>query len=416
MTLDHRSPLTNRAPWRQSPWLILGAAVVLQGVTAPGQTLGVSVFIDPIAADLDLSRSAVSAAYLVGTLTGALSMPAAGRLIDRKGVRFATLLFGGGFAVMLVAMSGVVGFVTLAIGFAGTRALGQGALTLTATTTVAVWFDKARGTANGIKTAAGGALMALVPIVSTSLIAAFGWRTSWVVLGAGVLVVVVVVGVLVVADPPSRYAATVPAPTGDEATTAHRAHQPDWEMAAVVRHPAFLMMTAATALSALISTGLMFHHVDLLAQRGLTPTEAAATFLPLTVSSAGSALLIGPLADRVPAKLLTGACLVLLAGAPVMVQTVHPGITAAAYGFVLGSSGASIRTLEATALPRWFGIVRIGQIRGVVMAAGVGCSAVGPLIVSLGADWFGSYSAVLNVLAAVALGLAVVALFVRPPR
>ncbi|MFP4513386.1 MAG: MFS transporter, partial [Acidimicrobiales bacterium] len=187
MILDHRSPLTNRAPWRQSPWLILGAAVVLQGVTAPGQTLGVSVFIDPIAADLDLSRSAVSAAYLVGTLTGALSMPAAGRLIDRKGVRFATLLFGGGFAVMLVTMSGVVGFVTLAIGFAGTRALGQGALTLTATTTVAVWFDKARGTANGIKTAAGGGLMALVPIVSASLIAAIGWRASWAVLGAGVL-------------------------------------------------------------------------------------------------------------------------------------------------------------------------------------------------------------------------------------
>lgn len=151
---------------------MLAGAIVLQGATAPGQTVGISVFVDHFAADLDLSRSAVSTAYLVGTLSGALTMPAAGRLIDRRGVRTATLLFGAGFGGVLIAMAGVAGFVTLAVGFAGTRILGQGALaTLTATTTVAVWFDDRRGLANGIKAAVGSGLMSLVPIGSAALIA-----------------------------------------------------------------------------------------------------------------------------------------------------------------------------------------------------------------------------------------------------
>jgi hypothetical protein len=37
--------------WRRSPWLVLAGAVVVQGATAPGQTVGVSVFVDHIAAD-----------------------------------------------------------------------------------------------------------------------------------------------------------------------------------------------------------------------------------------------------------------------------------------------------------------------------------------------------------------------------
>ena len=43
-------------------------------MTAPGQTLGVSVFLDHIVADLNLSRSTVSLLYTFGTLTGALSL------------------------------------------------------------------------------------------------------------------------------------------------------------------------------------------------------------------------------------------------------------------------------------------------------------------------------------------------------
>lgn len=398
---------------RRTPWIVLAAAIVIQGATAPGQTVGISVFVDHLATDLDLSRSAVSSAYLVGTLSGALTMPAAGRLIDRRGVRTAALLFGGGFGAVLIAMSGVVGFVTLALGFAGTRILGQGALTLTATTTVAVWFDRKRGLANGIKAAAGSGLMALVPIGSAVLITAVGWRMAWVVLGFAAWTIVLPLGLWIIRDP-REGEVDPPTPGESEASPAPIVAE-SWPVPDVLRHPAFWAMSGATALSALVSTALMFHHIDLLTGRGLTTTEAAATFLPLTVAGAVGALVTGRYADRVSPRLLTAAALVMLGASAAMVQVIGDTAMAAVYGAVLGIAGASIRTIEATALPRWFGISSIGQIRGVVMAAGVGASAVGPLIVSLGLDVFGSYTPILNVLCLVSLALAAGTLFVRPP-
>ena len=398
------------------PWYVLAGAIVLQGATAPGQTVGISVFVDHFAADLDLSRSAVSTAYLVGTLSGALTMPAAGRLIDRRGVRTATLLFGAGFGAVLIAMAGVTGFLTLALGFAGTRILGQGALTLTATTTVAVWFDERRGLANGIKAAAGSGLMSLVPIASAALILAVGWRISWVVLGLLAWAIVLPLGRWLIRDPRHDDRDTQPhTDTGDGGPTPVVEPARPWPVREVVRHPAFLAMTGAAALAALISTGLMFHHIDLLTGRGLTTTEAAAAFLPLTLAGAIAALAAGRVADQVSPRLLTAIALIVLGASPVLVQTIGSTATAAAYGAALGASGAAIRTIEATALPRWFGIATIGQIRGVVMAAGVAASAIGPLIVSLGLDLFDSYTPVLNALGLLSLMLAAATLFVAPP-
>ena len=88
-------------------WRMLAFATVTAALTGPGQTIGVSVFIDHIIRDLGLTRSEVSTAYLIGTLLGALTMPAVGRWIDRVGVRPAITLIGAGFAAALVAMSGV---------------------------------------------------------------------------------------------------------------------------------------------------------------------------------------------------------------------------------------------------------------------------------------------------------------------
>lgn len=99
-----------------------------------------------------------------------------------------------------------------------------------------------------------------------------------------------------------------------------------------------------------------------------------------------------------------------------IVHFISDPVNAAVYGTVLGVAGSSIRTIEATALPRWFGIASIGQIRGVVMAAGVAASTVGPLIVSVGLDVFGSYTPVLNGLCAVSFALALATTLVQPPR
>lgn len=73
---------------------VVTSASVALALTAPGQTAAISVFIDPLIHSLGLSRSVVSAAYLVGSLSGALVMPFLGRLIDRFGPRRLMIAIG----------------------------------------------------------------------------------------------------------------------------------------------------------------------------------------------------------------------------------------------------------------------------------------------------------------------------------
>jgi len=62
-------------------WVVLAAGTLGMLMTTPDQTVGVSVFLAPIIADLGLPRSLVSLLYRVGTLTGSLALP----WIDRFG-------------------------------------------------------------------------------------------------------------------------------------------------------------------------------------------------------------------------------------------------------------------------------------------------------------------------------------------
>ena len=392
---------------RRRAFVVLSAAVLTQMMTAPGQTVGISVFVDHLVTDLDLSRSGVSAAYLVGTGAGALSLPLAGRLIDRRGLRWATTAFAAAFGAVLVAMAGVAGFATLALGFAGTRMLGQGALTLTASTTIAVSFDRHRGTAMGIKTALGGGLMSLIPLVAAGLIAAVGWRTTFAILGVSVWLILLPLARWVVADPRPVEAISI-SPTALAVGDSQRPGSA-WQLSEVVRHPMFWVMTAAVSLSALVSTGLVFHQIGLLVERGLTPGQAAGNFVPQTIAAALASLWAGRLADRVSANVLVPGAMVLLAASPMLLQVARPGVLAVLYGVVLGAAGGSIRTIEASVLPRWFGVAHIGEIRGVILAAAVGASSVGPLLVSTLGAMLDGYGPVLNLLAGASITVALLA-------
>lgn len=96
--------------------------------TAPGQTAAISVFIDPIITELGLSRSLISAAYLVGTFAGALAMPMIDRVLDRYGIRRTLVVIGLTFFAALFGFAAVNSLVGLTVGFVAIRMAGQGAL------------------------------------------------------------------------------------------------------------------------------------------------------------------------------------------------------------------------------------------------------------------------------------------------
>ncbi|WP_300014165.1 MFS transporter [Pseudonocardia sp.] len=376
---------------------------VAYALTAPGQTAVVSVFVDPMVAELGIGRETVAAAYLIGTLAGAAGMPLVGRALDRFGARAVLLATAGLFGAVLIGMAAAAEVVGLTAGFVGIRFAGQGALTLTATTVVAYHVTHRLGAAVGIVSAAGTAGISLAPLLMERVVSTHGPSTGWFVQGVAVWAVLVPLALLGLPRRPPRAVRPEPGVASGAA------------LGTILRTPAFWVLTAGVGALSLIVTALTFHQIDVLGERGLTSVEAAATFLPQTVAGLAATLLVGVALDRISAKPVMLGSMVMVVVALLSAGYLHPGWGAIGYGLAVGVAGNAFRTVEAAVLPRWFGTAQIGAARGVVHAVAVGASALGPLLLALGRASSDSYRPVLFGLCALPAVLAVVIVVVREP-
>ncbi|MDH4168983.1 MAG: MFS transporter [Acidimicrobiia bacterium] len=404
----HQSPPTAFRGWR-----ILGWSTLILALTAPGQTIGVSSFIDHMIDDLGVSRSTLSGAYLVATLLGSAALPAIGRWVDRRGVRHATTVVGVAFAFAIALLGAAQNLLMLGMAFVGIRMLGQGSLSLIGDTSIALWFQARRGRAFAVAMTVSAGLMALSPLVFTALIEAVGWRPALVVTAVFIVLTVPSIGRFAMVDRPSAIGQVPDGIPG--VTTETFVPQPSLTVRAAVRTPAFASLMSIVALSAALITGLTFHNVSVMAEGGLTDTEAAAIFVPQMVGVVSASFVVGWLTDRVRAQVLVPFAGLSLAAAVAMATAVSPGVAAILYGLVSGIAGGSIRALGSALLPKWFGTDHIGAIRGISHTVAVAASATGPLLLSIGNDLSDSYRSVLLICAAVTAAIAVSTALVKDP-
>ncbi|WP_232433551.1 MFS transporter [Rhodococcus sp. AW25M09] len=400
-----------------SPWLIVAMASIASIMTAPGQTAAISVFTDPLIAELGISRTDLSLSYLIGTLAGAAAMPMVGRALDRYGVRAVMTVLGLIFGAVLVGLSFAADVFGLTAGFVGIRMVGQGALGLAATTAVAVHVTHRRGLALGITAAAGSAGISMAPVLLERLVAGHGVDAVWRYEGIAVWLIVVpvaLIGLRSAGRVRVVSAVTVESAAGD---------QPDvpverdvWTTRKALRTPMFWAIAAGLASSGMLSTAVNFHQVSLLGEQGLSATAAAANFIPQTVAGLVSTLAIGALADSMAPKLGVAISMALLCAALVSIPLVAPGFTAIVYGLILGCASGAVRAIEAAAYAHYFGTAHIGGIRGVATMIGVGSTAFGPLALSLGRDAVGGYVPVVLGLAVIPAVVGVVVAFVPAPK
>ena len=335
-------------------WRIAVLATITGAMTGPGQTIGVSVFVDPMIADLNLTRSQVSLAYLIGTLVGAAALLPVGRWIDRVGSRRAMTWIGLAFGFGLVAMSGVRGFVTLAIGFTLIRWLGQGSLGLVSVVSITHWFERRRGAVFGVSFTAVSALMALTPIFLGLAIEAYDWRTAWLIAAVAVWLVVIPIARFGIVDRPvdvGQYPDGDDAPTASSARARTAASRSRREALGEVR---FWLLNLAVAVTAMLVTALNFHQISILGEEGFTATEAATMFLPQVFGAIVAGLVVGALADLVQARFLVATSMAILVCSLLLVGFIQPGWQVVLYAVMLGASAGAQRPLVATLLPRWY--------------------------------------------------------------
>jgi len=378
-------------------WNMVALCIVIRGFTAPGQTIGVSAFIDELIAAFDTTRSKVALTYLIGTIVGSTVLPLIGPWIDRVGIKRSLTTVSIAFACVTALTATVQNLVMLTVAFVGLRMLGQGAMSLIGTQGVMLWFDRKRGFALAVTGTGTVALLAFAPLAFGSLIDWVGWRWTWVLIGAAIAIVIVPIARFGIVDRPRD-----------------RDQVPDGETSEVIaEHPP---LTSIAVMAGAFNTALTFHNENLLGEQGLTDTQAAAIFIPALFGSAVAAMIIGTLTDHVGARGLMFFGGITLALSTFMSTLAAPGLMATLYGVMLGVSGGSINALAGALYPKWFGVDHIGAIRALATTAMVLGSAVGPLLYSLGNDQAGSYEPIVVITALLSAVVAVVALLVPPPR
>ena len=390
--------------WRDYWYLPVAAA--LGYATAVMYVYSMGPFIEPIQNEFNWSRAQISSGITIAAFFSAIFCIPVGILVDRVGPRRVGL-----FGVLM--MCGSVALLGTATGTKANWVLLWGVLAFsTLWVQATVWtsavnsrFVKSRGVALAITLSGASLGAAVFPVVATSLISNYGWRTAFMAL-SGVWIVLIFPFMLFCFRGARD---TAPLKRSSAADTAHVLS--GVSLAQGIRSSALYKLILAAGFFSFTAIGVVVHFVPILRDSGSAPLAAAGVASLVGIFSIVGRLGTGFLLDRYPGHLIGAiACfLPIIASALLIYDGSNPlsqSIAAAIFGLTLGSEVDVIAYLAA----RYFGLKNFGALYGaMVMALSLGV-AFGPLGAGAMYDRYGSYASFL-ILVAILMGTAAVALF-----
>ncbi|UCC54218.1 MAG: MFS transporter [Anaerolineaceae bacterium] len=398
-------------------WVMLPIAMLAMIATSPGQTFGISIFNPSFRLALGLSHSQLTGAYMAGTLLAALPQPYIGGLMDRFGIRRVMFIIVIMLGMACIFMSQVSNLLMLFLAFFCLRLLGQGALSLLANNTLAMWFQVRLGTVMGMMSAAVAGAIALIPPLILLLINQFGWRGAFAVLGVIVWIIMLPILLFLYQNRPQDVGQSLDGRSSTETEVAIEEKEEALSFTLrEARHTrAYWILLLFTAAWALIITAVYFNIIPIFTNQGLTDVNAAATFTTIAVVMGVTQLIGGALADRFRLSWLAFLCMLFIASGVWMLSRADSVALAQLYAVLIGMGQGLFGAVNNTVWVRYYGRAHLGRIRGSVAVAMVAGSSTGPFIMGATYDLFGSYQVSLNLFIALLLTLAIATLWATPP-
>lgn len=385
----------------------IGCGLLFTFSIGPFVLFSYGLFVGPIASDLGVSVGRASTALGPAAFAAALSSPVLGYLGDRFG-QWRVLVCSVpttalGLLCLGLAPRNFAAF-TAIMTLAMTLGLGLGPVVVYPL--VSGWFRARRGLALNIVAAIHGVALFLVPPIASLLIDKFGWRGTYIIFSALVLVVGLFAVSVLVRDPPK-----VKTSAGGSASAVEQL--PGVTLRNAISGRRFWIFICITALMAVGLGAGTTHFVPILHQRGFSNRDAA-----YLMSVVGAAMVIGPVLsgwifDRLRANFVTAAicCFEVAFFLILLFAQSEAGAFFAAISF--GIARAMLLTGLTYMASLAFGLKEFGRIYGVI------CSVWGLLDISGGSvmgilvDEFGSYEVVLSDFAAVTAVGAILVLALR---
>ena len=363
-------------------WVVVLAGGIL-GCAAIGAMFSLPVFLSPMALATGWSRTGISSAMTIGFLAMAFASLGWGALADRFGPRPVVLAGSATLALGVALASRSTSLLQFQLVFGLLVGASTAAIFAPMMAAVAGWFDTHRSLAVSlVSVGMGMAPMTMSPFAAW-LISSYDWRTAMLTIASVVAVVMLPVAFLVRPPPALSGLRTVATDAEDGAAMS---------VGQALRSPQFAILALTNCCCCATHSGPIFHTVSYAMACGIPPMIAVSIYSLEGLSGMGGRLVFGLLGDRLGAKrVLVAGLLVQALGALAYVFVRQLGefyAVAALFGFTY----AGVMPLYAVIARENFPLRMMGTvIGGTAMAGSLGMS-VGPLAGGWIFDTYATYA------------------------
>ncbi len=368
-----------------------------------GARFAIGLLLQPMAADLDWSRSALSLNVTLFMVLSACALPFVGRLVDRVG---AGAVLGAAVVVSALGLAGMSAVerpwqallfygVVFALGSAGASITPVGVL-------LSRWYPHRMGMANSIAISGMGAGQLLVISALAAQLAAIGWRGSFLALAAATLICVLPLLLLARQAAGPAPAAATPAAGGAGGATTLRA---------ALASRRFWLLLVIYAICGFQDFLVATHVVAFAVDEGVSVLFAGNILAFMGLAGLGGVLLTGVMNDRFGPVPPTAVCFLLRALlCAVLMVSREPAVIAGA-ALVFGATFWVTAPLAVVFGRQIAALSLLGTVTGLITMVHHSAGGLGALVGASIFDARGSYDAafaLMLALSALALGLTLV--------
>jgi MFS family permease len=391
-------------------WIVVWAAFALLFVGF-GNAYTFASFFDALAAEFAASRGSLSLVFSVAGFLyfalGAVSGPLSDRFGPRRVIGAGVVITALGLILAGLARS----LPEVLLAYAAGIGIGVGFIYVPSVGVVQRWFVRRRGEASGLAVTGIGLGTILMPPLAAWLIAAIGWRASYVMLGIGTLLLGLAATALTEASPAARGLA----PDGDPVAPATAAPTTGFTLREAMRRPLYWSLYG---LYVVFGFGLFVPFVHLVPYAQDHGVDRAAAILLFTLLGIGSTLgriFLGGPADRFGRKRGLMCLFIGMAAMQLWWLGAERFWSLAVYALIYGACYGGFVALVPALTIDYFGPKSAGGVIGVLYTSVAIGTLIGPAYAGFAFDISGSYALSIGTAAACALVAAIWLGLLRAP-